>query len=98
MITKKIRALIDTTLNTTIEITLLVKGEVAVVKFKDYLQFTGLQKLGVFVEALPDEPVKKEIPVIRRDSKIKNDSIVLEDNLTNRVNELLNDYGKGKRN
>jgi hypothetical protein len=100
MIIKKIRALIDTTLNTTIELIPLVKGEVAIVKFKDMTQFDGLQKLGVFVEADIDEPVKKEIPVIRREgeSKVEDDSsFVLENNLTNRINELMKNYNvKGK--
>ncbi len=64
IIKRKIRALIDCTLNTTIESKSLLAGEVAAVRFKDKFQFNELLKLHNFVEVNIGEPERRVIPIV----------------------------------
>jgi hypothetical protein len=63
IVNKKIKALRDFNLDTTLDSRMLVAGEVTVMKFKNPAQFADLLNLGYFVEA-GEEPVQRVLPVV----------------------------------
>ncbi|MHA1883080.1 MAG: hypothetical protein ACTSUO_08550 [Candidatus Thorarchaeota archaeon] len=81
MYKRKIKALTDFELFTSVETKFFVKGEVATVRFKNRFEYESLLKFGNFVEAAPNEPEVKPIPVVTEDipAVTENTSTVTED-------------------
>ena len=61
---KKIKALRDMRLKTSIDDRRLVAGEVAIISFINEVHFQQLMGTGGFIAAGPSDAIKKNIPII----------------------------------
>lgn len=78
IIEKKIRALKDLDLKTPLGFRSLVGGEVVVFPFKNSGELEALLSLGNIELVVDEEEVKREIPVVRRDSTIPTENELLK--------------------